>query len=299
MEVSMATTSYQNTLRGFIKTPHGNIEYRESGDKKLPKLVLLHSSPRSSIDYQPLLKYLSPYFNVFAPTTAGYGDSDRPPTPYETVDDFTQSLEWVIDGLGLKIFNLYGARTGAQIAINYQIRNQTKIDNLILEEPFDYSNEAGHALHKRIHTYYPEKADGSHLLDMWERSGGSKPNADFNEVTENFMHYLNINAGWEDVKELYWDMGWEGAGPHAICNFNVFEAAEKVSCPSMIIHGSESRLIKLHEKYLTTISGSEGKIIDTSHYADKLGNPSNISGQFSPHIEPEKWVKMIVEFINK
>ena len=134
---------------------------------------------------------------------------------------------------------------------------------------------------------------------MWERSGGSKPDADFNEVTENFMHYLNINAGWEDVKELYWDMGWEGAGPHAICNFNVFEAAEKVSCPSMIIHGSESRLIKLHEKYLTTISGSEGKIIDTSHYADKLGNPSNISGQFSPHIEPEKWVKMIVEFINK
>ena len=37
----MATTSYQNTLRGFIKTPHGNIEYRESGDKKLPKFYCI------------------------------------------------------------------------------------------------------------------------------------------------------------------------------------------------------------------------------------------------------------------
>ena len=110
------------------------------------------------------------------------------------------------------------------------------------------------------------------------------------------MHYLNINAGWEDVKELYWNMGWEGAGPHAICNFNVFEAAKKVSCPTLIIHGSKSRLLTLHEKYLTTIKGSVGKIIETSSYKDKLGNPSNISGQFSPHIEPEKWVAMIVEF---
>ncbi|MDG1990701.1 MAG: alpha/beta hydrolase [Dehalococcoidia bacterium] len=293
----MATTSYQKTSRGFIKTPHGNIEYRESGNKDLPKLVLLHSSPRSSMDYQPLLKYLDSNFNVFAPTTAGYGDSDRPPMPYETVDDFTQSLEWVIDGLGLESFNIYGARTGAQIAINYQIRNKNKIANLILEEPFDYSNEEGHALHKRIHTYYPEQADGSHLLAMWQRAGGEKPGADFNEVTDNFLHYLNINAGWEDVKELYWNMGWEGAGPHAICNFNVFEAAKKVSCPTLIIHGSESRLLTLHDKYLTTIKGSIGKIIETSSYKDKLGNPSNISGQFSPHIEPENWVAMIVEFI--
>ena len=294
----MATTCYQNTSRGFIKTPHGNIEYRESGEKNLPKLVLLHSSPRSSVDYQPLLKYLDRHFNVFAPTTAGYGDSDRPPAPYETVDEFTQSLEWVIKGLGLDSFNLYGAKTGAQIAINYQIRNNSKISSLILDEPFDYSNEDGHALHKRIHTYYPEKPDGSHLLAMWERAGGNKPGADFNVVTDNFMHYLNINSGWEEVKELYWDMGWEGAGPHAICNFDVFKAAKEVSCPTLIIHGSESRLLNLHEKYLNTIQGSKGQIVDTSNYEDKLGNPSNVSGQFTPRKEPEKWAKILIDFIN-
>ncbi len=296
MEVSIATTSYQKTSRGFIKTPHGNIEYRESGNKDLPKLVLLHSSPRSSMDYQPLLQYLDSNFNVFAPTTAGYGDSDRPPHPYQSVDEFTKSLEWVIEGLKIDRFDLYGAKTGAQIAISYQINNPDKVNTLTLEEPYDYANEEGHALHKRIHTYYPEQADGSHLLAMWQRAGGEKPGANFDEVTDNFMHYLNINAGWQEVKELYWDMGWEGAGPHAICNYDVFNAAKQVTCPSLIIHGSGSRLLQLHKKYLNTIENSQGIIIDTSHYKDKLGNPSNITGQFSPHVDPVKWAAMIVNF---
>ncbi|MFB0900605.1 MAG: alpha/beta hydrolase [Dehalococcoidia bacterium] len=294
----MATTSYQNTTRGFVKTPHGNIEYRESGNRKLPKLVLLHSSPRSSMDYQNLLAYVDNKFHVIAPTTTGYGDSDRPPYPYETVDEFTQSLEWVLEGLNIEQCSLYGARTGAQIAINFQTRNNDMVKKLILEEPFDYSNDEGRALHKKIHTYYPEKADGSHLLDMWKRAGGEKLSENFKEVTENFMHYLNINSDWKDVKELYWEMGWEGAGPYAICNFNVFKSAQKITCDTLIIHGSESRLKTLHQKYLNTIKNSSGIIVDTSQYKDKLGNPSNISGQFSPHIEPEKWATMITKFIN-
>lgn len=69
-----------DVTRGFVKTPHGHIEYREVGAGE--PLVVLHSTPNSSAQYQELFPYLSGHYRVIAPTTLGYGDSDRPPHPY-------------------------------------------------------------------------------------------------------------------------------------------------------------------------------------------------------------------------
>lgn len=55
-----------------------NIAYREAGNPKNPKLVLLHGFPASSHQYRDLIQSLSDKFYVIAPDYPGFGLSDMP-----------------------------------------------------------------------------------------------------------------------------------------------------------------------------------------------------------------------------
>ncbi len=63
---------------GTIKVDGLNIAYREAGDPKLPKLVLLHGWPSSSHQYRNLILALGQRFHVIAPDYQGFGNSDHP-----------------------------------------------------------------------------------------------------------------------------------------------------------------------------------------------------------------------------
>ena len=204
----MATTTNLDVTRGFVKTPHGHIEYREAGTGD--PLVILHSTPTNSEQYQPLFRYFTDRYRVIAPTTIGYGDSDRPPVPYTTVREFTQTLAWFLNGLGLEQIHLFGSMTGAQIAIDFAGWRPQQVRTLVLEEPYDYCDDEGRALHARIHHYYPEQPNGDHLLAIWKRAGGDRPNADISEVNRSLLNLLRVNEGGDRVHHLYGGMGWEG-----------------------------------------------------------------------------------------
>ena len=110
----MAISTNLDVTRGFVKTRHGHIEYREAGAGE--PLVILHSTPNNSAQYQELFPYLSDRYRVIAPTTLGYGDSDRPPYPYTTVREFSESLLWFLDGLRLERIQLIGSKTSTDSA---------------------------------------------------------------------------------------------------------------------------------------------------------------------------------------
>ena len=66
-------TYYRNTaVQGL------NIAYREAGDPKAPKIVLLHGFPSSSHQYRDLIPALATKFHVIAPDYPGFGNSDMP-----------------------------------------------------------------------------------------------------------------------------------------------------------------------------------------------------------------------------
>lgn len=86
--------------RGFVLSPHGNIEYFEvgSGDP----LVMLHSTPNSCMAYRDIAPLLAGDVRAIAMSTMGYGQSDRPPAPYTTLTEFARAVTWLLDGLGLE-----------------------------------------------------------------------------------------------------------------------------------------------------------------------------------------------------
>jgi len=71
--VSATTVAYKSiTVDGL------EIAYREAGDPKNPKIVLLHGFPASSHQYRNLIPALADKFHVLAPDYPGFGNSDMP-----------------------------------------------------------------------------------------------------------------------------------------------------------------------------------------------------------------------------
>src|SRR6516165_9227794 len=85
------------------------IAYREAGDPKKPKLVLLHGFPASSHQYRNLIQALAGRFHVIAPDYQGFGDSDAPdPKAYAyTFDAISHTMEKFLAAKGFDHYGLF------------------------------------------------------------------------------------------------------------------------------------------------------------------------------------------------
>ena len=278
--------SFDYVKRGFIQSPHGNIEYRESGPADGKPLIMLHPTPSSSAFFNELLPLLSKNRRNIAVTTMGYGQSDRPPEPYQSLEEFAQSIIWLLDELNISKASFFGAHTGGQIALSLAANWESRVDKLIVEEVFNWNNPKRKAIHEAIHKYIPEKKDGSHLIKLWNKTKnfpglGEVPNQ--NHHQQLFIDQLISNSK-ENCESIYGDMGWEGAGPFAMCAFDTWEAVTRISAQTLVIHGTTSELIRSQEKFINLLPNAKAITL-----------PSQ--GNFIPHDAPELWVQEIENFL--
>jgi haloacetate dehalogenase len=56
-------------------------------------LILLHGWPQTSYCWRKLVPRLAPHFRVIAPDLRGFGDSEKPPGPYDKRTVATDILE--------------------------------------------------------------------------------------------------------------------------------------------------------------------------------------------------------------
>ena len=79
MKTQDSRTALANTVRYETALIDGlNIAYRQAGNSRNPKLVLLHGFPASSHQYRNLIPVLADSFHVVAPDYPGFGNSDIP-----------------------------------------------------------------------------------------------------------------------------------------------------------------------------------------------------------------------------
>jgi pimeloyl-ACP methyl ester carboxylesterase len=102
--MSNASTSVRY---GSIPVDGLNIAYREAGDPKNPKLVLLHGFPSSSHQYRDLIRELADTFHLIAPDYPGFGLSDAP-DPASFGYTFDRLADVVERFLAIKGFDRYG-----------------------------------------------------------------------------------------------------------------------------------------------------------------------------------------------
>ncbi len=130
-----ATVSYSSIQVDGLK-----IAYREAGDPKNPKLVLLHGFPAGSHQYRDLIRSLSGKFHVIAPDYPGFGESDIPdPASYSyTFDGISTVVEHFLQAKGFDHYGLYVQDYGGPVGFRIVGRNPKALDWLVIQNSNAY-----------------------------------------------------------------------------------------------------------------------------------------------------------------
>jgi pimeloyl-ACP methyl ester carboxylesterase len=151
--------------RAYVDAGSLRIHFRTAGDG--PPVVLLHPSPQSSRAVWPVAEAIAPHCRVYALDTPGYGLSDSLDARPATLEPYLRVLATTLDALGLPRVVLYGAATGAQLAIEFAKLYPERVAKIVLDSAGHFSEEM---CDRFVPSYFPDvtpRADGAHLATWW------------------------------------------------------------------------------------------------------------------------------------
>jgi pimeloyl-ACP methyl ester carboxylesterase len=97
-----------------------------------PVILMVHGSPTWSFVYRKLIQGLSPHFRCIAPDLLGFGLSDKPKNFSYKPEAHAESIEALIEHLGLRDFTLVVHDYGGPIGLSYALQNPKRINHLVL-----------------------------------------------------------------------------------------------------------------------------------------------------------------------
>jgi haloalkane dehalogenase len=104
-----------NITRHYL-TVHGRrVHYRKCGNG--PPVLMVHQSPRSSAEYEPLMREWGEHFSCIAPDTPGFGQSDPLPIAEPDINDYADAIVEFVEALGAPKIAAYGFHSGGIILI--------------------------------------------------------------------------------------------------------------------------------------------------------------------------------------
>lgn len=153
--------------RHFAKLGNRRVHYRLCGNG--PPLLMIHQSPRSSAEYEGLMREWGAHFTCIAPDSPGFGQSDPLPDATADIDDFADALVDLLDSLGLERVAAYGFHSGGIILVTALRRHPERFTALAVGgyaiwTPQEQALFAGGYLPPFRPTAY-----GEHLTWLWNR----------------------------------------------------------------------------------------------------------------------------------
>ena len=110
------------------------IRYLEYGSSNSKVLILMHGMGASADRWSRVVSTLSKYFRVIAPDIIGFGYSDKPTIEY-TMDFFLDFFSGFLDSLKIPKASVIGSSFGGHVATEFAIRQNRKVDRLVLAAP--------------------------------------------------------------------------------------------------------------------------------------------------------------------
>lgn len=158
------------TVRGQFGTRQ--VHYRRAGQG--PVVLLLHQSPQSSREMEPLMEAWGQTFTLIAPDSPGYGFSQPmqqagAPVTAASIEDFAAATLEFVAALGIERFGVYGFHTGASIGVALAHRYPDRV-TAVAANGFVVltANERLAILRDYLPPLIP-RWDGSHLAWLWGR----------------------------------------------------------------------------------------------------------------------------------
>ena len=154
-------------LRHYVSVGDRQVLYRRAGSG--PPVVLCHESPLSSASLTDLAQALASRFTVLALDTPGYGGSDPLGHPTPEIEDYADALADTLTALGVERAGVYGAHTGASIALELACRHPQRVSVAVLDGLPIFTAQEREDLLANYLPLWPPRISGGHLLDIWAR----------------------------------------------------------------------------------------------------------------------------------
>lgn len=152
--------------RHFVRIGDRRVHYRKAGSG--PPLLMVHQSPRSSAEYEPLIEKWAAHFTCIAPDTPGFGQSDPLPGNPD-IGDFSAALVEFLDALGIRQTAAYGFHSGGIILVGAVKRHPARFTALATGGYAVWTPEEMAIFDKDYLPPFQPSAYGEHLTWLWNR----------------------------------------------------------------------------------------------------------------------------------
>ncbi|MBW8636619.1 alpha/beta hydrolase [Hoeflea sp. WL0058] len=155
-------------LQTIVRLSHGGhirLQVQGSG----PVVVLCHESPRSSAALLRLAGHLAQNFTCVMMDTPGFGYSDPLPLAQPEIADFALVVLELVDRLDLGPVPIYGAHTGAAIAVEAAVQSPDSVSAVILDGYAIFNETERDALLAHYLPPFLPTLDGTHVAWLWSR----------------------------------------------------------------------------------------------------------------------------------
>lgn len=142
------------------------VHYRRAGTG--PAVLLVHQSPRSAAEFEPLMLRWAEHFTVIAPDTPGFGQSHPLPGTPE-IDDFAAALIDLLDALGIDRIGAYGFHSGGIILASAFKRHPDRFTALAIGGYAIWTEAERAAFGRDYLPPFQPSAYGEHLTWLWNR----------------------------------------------------------------------------------------------------------------------------------
>ncbi|MEM7570839.1 MAG: alpha/beta hydrolase, partial [Pseudomonadota bacterium] len=153
--------------RKIILVDGRHVHLRLCGDG--PPLLMLHQSPRTSEELEPLMQQWAQDFTCIAPDHPGFGLSDPLPIEAPHVEDFGDATAALIDALGVPSLPVYGFHTGAKIGLAMAVKHPGKISSIVLNGLLVNTQADRDDLAENYLPAFVPSQDARHLFQVWWR----------------------------------------------------------------------------------------------------------------------------------
>jgi len=214
----------------------------EWGDTAAPPLLLLHALGGDSHTFDFILPSLRPHFRGFALDLRGHGDSTWIDEGNYRLSTHVQDLDRFVQARGLSHLAIIGIGLGADLALAYAGARPDTVGHLVLNEPSPDPTAPGIARVQRQLQETPARFDDlTGAADWWGEHDPSLreiPHSTAGSLVSSHLRTLdNGGVSWK------FDPALRDLDPEVARDVDLFAAAQRVSCPVLLIRDTHSDLL--------------------------------------------------------
>ncbi len=227
----------------FLNLPGWNMYYEEYGTGSR-NIVAIHGNLASTRWWRYLWPYVPQKYRVIAMDLRGCGQSSRVSEGYQ-ISQFAEDIDGLAQALELEQFHLLGHSMGGQIALAYTIAYPHKVQTLTLLDSvpangLDLSEEGRQVfaklqqdkgfLRQAIRSCVPYVENQDFVTELWEDAFGCAPE----------IYFRNPETMHETV---------------------LLGEAEKLTTPTLLVHGREDSIIPVAAMQETIRAMSRARVV--------------------------------------